>query len=394
MTAETSTHRSRTLPPRRRIFAVVLLYALFAALWIYGSDLALEHLVADAQQRATLGLFKGWAFVVVTSSVLYWLLWRMHSGTGWESPGPGFFTQLSLLAVLTIGLTASAVTLNYRLERAREVARLEAVSDLRAKQLDDWLADRTSEALFLRNSEYLSSAYLQWQDQRDAKAGSRLLERMSEFTQSNHYHGWLLLDAAALPLASEAHTDRQVPAALRDAVLRAVATGEALVVDGHFLAFEAGRDTADEDDRVGTACGEVQRAHAIAIGRRDVGTGVDEILGDLGKAAVYRAHQQRGAVGLRRVDVGALRDELLDRVPVPDEHGVEDRRGPELAGALRGIDRLGAATGGQDEQGCGNQPTPARAACRRPSVTLRYSASSFAKRGIVACRLSKSTSVP
>ena len=195
MTANTPAPSIRSLAPRRRILGVVFVYALFAALWIYGSDLALEHLVADAQQRSALGLYKGWAFVIVTSSLLYWLMWRMHSGVAFESPGPGFFTQLALLAVLAIGLTASAVTLNYRLERGRDVARLEAVSDLRAKQIDDWLSDRMSEALFLRNSEYLSSAYLQWQDQRDRAAGTRLLERMSEFTQSNHYHGWLLLDS-------------------------------------------------------------------------------------------------------------------------------------------------------------------------------------------------------
>jgi PAS domain S-box-containing protein len=214
------------LLPRRRILGVVFVYSLFAAVWIYGSDLALEHLVADAQQRSALGLYKGWAFVLVTSSLLYWLMWRMHSGVAFESPGPGFFTQLALLAVLAIGLTASAVTLNYRLERGRDVARLEAVSDLRAKQIDDWLSDRMSEALFLRNSEYLSSAYMQWQDQRDRAAGTRLLERMSEFTQSNHYHGWLLLDSAAQPVANEPNTDRQVPPGLRSAVLNAVATGD------------------------------------------------------------------------------------------------------------------------------------------------------------------------
>jgi len=212
--------------PRRRILWVVFVYALFAALWIYGSDLALELLVADAQQRSALSLYKGWAFVLVTSSLLYWLIWRLHSGVAWLSPGPGFLTQLALLAALTIGLTASAVTLNYRLERGSEVARLEAVSDLRAKQIDDWLADRMSEAQFLRNSEYLSSAYLQWQDQRDRTAGASLIERMGEYTQSNHYHGWLLLDSAAQPLASEPHTDRQVPPGLRAAVLRAVATGD------------------------------------------------------------------------------------------------------------------------------------------------------------------------
>jgi PAS domain S-box-containing protein len=226
MTATTPARPGRSLPPRRRILGVVLVYALFAALWIYGSDLALEYLVADPQQRGVLGLYKGWAFVVVTSSLLYWLMWRMHSGVAFENPGPGFATQLAMLSALLIGLTAGAVTLNYRLERGREVARLEAVSDLRSKQIDDWLSDRMSEALFLRNSEYLSSAYLQWQDQRERNAGVRLLERMSEFTQSNHYHGWLLLDSAAQPVANEPNTDRQVSPSLRAAVLNAVASGD------------------------------------------------------------------------------------------------------------------------------------------------------------------------
>src|SRR5512143_476724 len=213
-------------PPRRRILTVVLVYALFAALWIYGSDLALEWLVADPQQRMAVSLYKGWAFVAVTSALLYALMWRMHGGAVLERPAPGFATQLALLAVLVVGLTAGAVTLNYRLERGREVARLEAVSDLRTRQIDDWLRDRTAEALFLRSSEYLSSAYLQWQDARDGAAGQRLLERMGEVTQSHHYHSWLLLDAAALPLASAADTDRRVAPQLRAAVLRAVETGE------------------------------------------------------------------------------------------------------------------------------------------------------------------------
>jgi PAS domain S-box-containing protein len=216
----------RASPPRRRILMVVLVYALFAALWIYGSDRMLDWFVRDAERRSVIALYKGWAFVAVTSGLLYWLLSRLHGGSALESPGPAFGRQLTLLAVLVIGLTAGAVTLNYRFERSREVARLEAVSDLRARQIDDWLSDRMSEALFLRNSEYLTSAYLQWQDQRDARAGTRLLERMSEFTQSNHYHGWLLLDSAAQLVAAEPQTDRQVPPELRSAVLRAVDSGD------------------------------------------------------------------------------------------------------------------------------------------------------------------------
>ncbi|HEU5294702.1 MAG TPA: hypothetical protein VFU71_07925, partial [Burkholderiaceae bacterium] len=197
---------------QRRIVSVVLAYAVFAALWIYGSDLALSWLIADPDLRGELGLYKGWGFVAVTSILLYALLRRMLARSlsaalatdgAASGPKPSLALELSVLAALVIGLTALAVLANFRLERGREVARLEAVSDLRAKQIDDWLSDRMSEALFLRNSEYLSSAYLQWQDQRDRTAGTRLLERMSEFTQSNHYHGWLLLDAAAQPVATE-----------------------------------------------------------------------------------------------------------------------------------------------------------------------------------------------
>src|SRR5262245_49923441 len=124
MTADPTTSPALRPPlPRRRILGVVLVYALFAALCIYGADFVLEHLVSDAQQRGALNLYRGWIFVILSSALLYWLIWRMHSGVSFESPGPGFATQLSLLAVLTIGLTASAVVLNYRLERGREVAR-------------------------------------------------------------------------------------------------------------------------------------------------------------------------------------------------------------------------------------------------------------------------------
>src|SRR5512134_2439089 len=148
MAAAVPASPGRPLPPRRRILTVVLIYALFSALWIYGSDLALEWLVTDPRQRMAVSLYKGWAFVAVTSALLYWPIWRMHGGVALESPGPGFMVQLALLAVLVTGLTAGAVTLNYRAERGREVARLEAVADLRAKQIDDWLSDRLSEAQF------------------------------------------------------------------------------------------------------------------------------------------------------------------------------------------------------------------------------------------------------
>jgi PAS domain S-box-containing protein len=337
MTATTPLQPGRWLPTRRRILWVVFVYALFAALWIYGSDLALEQLVADPQRRSMLGLYKGWAFVVVTSSLLYWLMWRMHGGAAFESPAPGFVTQLVLLSALVIGLTAGAVTLNYRLERGREVARLEAVSALRSKQIDDWLSDRLSEAQFLRNSEYLASAYLQWRDQHDRGAGTRLLERMSEFTQSNHYHGWLLLDSAVQTVASAPTTDQHVPAGLRAAVGRAVATGQ------------------------------VQHSEIYRVDEAQPAQRLDIV------APLIHTGAPPRAVAVLRIDTGVFIDPLLRGWPVPSRSaesllvrvndgmviGTMGRSGPRpvatpgllVAQAIRGDQPFGTAFDGIDFRG-------------------------------------------
>ena len=54
----------------------VLIYALFAALWIFGSDLLLEWLVDEKHTLTLVSLYKGWAFVAVTSLLLYGLMRR------------------------------------------------------------------------------------------------------------------------------------------------------------------------------------------------------------------------------------------------------------------------------------------------------------------------------
>src|SRR5690349_10150552 len=73
------------------ILWIVGLYAVFAALWISVSDAILSALVDDPVLLATLGTMKGWAFVAVTSLLLFVLLLRFarrQSQTGWVEP-PG-----------------------------------------------------------------------------------------------------------------------------------------------------------------------------------------------------------------------------------------------------------------------------------------------------------------
>ncbi len=59
------------------ILTVVLLYALFASLWIVYSDRLLASLLTDSETLSALSTLKGILFVVVTSFLLYWLMRRL-----------------------------------------------------------------------------------------------------------------------------------------------------------------------------------------------------------------------------------------------------------------------------------------------------------------------------
>ncbi|MCG3188614.1 MAG: Sensor histidine kinase RcsC [Burkholderiaceae bacterium] len=90
---------------RRRTLPVVLGYALLAALWIYGSDLALEWLVADPQQRTTVSMVKGWTFVAITSALLYWLLRSLHTARARHAEQDARLHTLALLNSAADGST-------------------------------------------------------------------------------------------------------------------------------------------------------------------------------------------------------------------------------------------------------------------------------------------------
>lgn len=61
--------RSRISP-----FRIVLIYALFATLWIFFSDHAVEYFVDNVTVFATLSTYKGFFFVLITSLFLYGLI--------------------------------------------------------------------------------------------------------------------------------------------------------------------------------------------------------------------------------------------------------------------------------------------------------------------------------
>lgn len=60
------------------IIRIVALYALFSGLWIYSSDTILGKIIKDPEVMTRLSMYKGFGFILVTSSLLFVLIFR-HS---------------------------------------------------------------------------------------------------------------------------------------------------------------------------------------------------------------------------------------------------------------------------------------------------------------------------
>ncbi|MGQ0509351.1 MAG: cache domain-containing sensor histidine kinase [Betaproteobacteria bacterium] len=107
---------------RRRALRASLVYAVLALAWIVASDWLLEWMAYDAVTQSALQTYKGWAFIAVTATLLYFFLRRMPPPLAAERPGAfrgdrrlrvlvGTVTALLILAI------AAGLSLNLWSER-------------------------------------------------------------------------------------------------------------------------------------------------------------------------------------------------------------------------------------------------------------------------------------
>ena len=133
------------------------------------------------------------------------------------------------LAGLLLAVTVVAGwSVQQEFERQREQAqeRLAALAELRAAQVDNWLAQYDSQANFLSSSQPFAEQFIAWVDRGDQTAGQRLLNRLVEFRRANGIDGVLLVNAAGQVLACETPADRAINETLLQAVKKAVASGK------------------------------------------------------------------------------------------------------------------------------------------------------------------------
>ena len=214
---------------------IALLYALFAALWILGSDWLVSVLVADRRLATEISFIKGWVFVGITAVLFYAVASRKsepHEAASvpkLAGPEPravrSILLPFALLGAVVAALAAGAVAFSYSQERSREAARIEAIVDLQLAQLAHWLGERKHQAEFVSSSATFAGLYHEWQQRADAGSGEQLLTRLTEFRKANGYASVQVLDAHGDVIAGDAERSEGTPSALRMAVARALADG-------------------------------------------------------------------------------------------------------------------------------------------------------------------------
>ena len=129
---------------------------------------------------------------------------------------------------LAVGLIAGgAIVRDFRQERAQAAARVEAVAELRATQVQAWLDRHMSFAQFLDDSTVLADLYVRWQDHGDASAGQQLLARAIDSRHADGSDSALIVDAQGNVLAREHPSERDIAPELKATVLAAIKAGTA-----------------------------------------------------------------------------------------------------------------------------------------------------------------------
>ncbi len=213
---------------------VALIYAAFAGTWIMASDLTLQWLFGMPAQITLVSAIKGWAFVTVTSVLLFVLL-RGRIGATDSSPLNPAWQKSSRLPLVLLSLVIVAITLSalrYTLEEKEriEFARLQAIADLKTQQVAEWLRNHQQYARLLQRSPLLAEAYHRWRQQGDNHSRDRLFERLQAHHDEKVFSGITLLDAQGIPLwdSWRASGDRHatLDLARRERIVAAASTTE------------------------------------------------------------------------------------------------------------------------------------------------------------------------
>lgn len=242
--------RHNASPPSREalgdVLRIVLLYALFASLWILLSDRAVALLFDAPESLQSANTLKGLLFVAITSVLLFLLILRFAARRAVDADerakvGPGGTARLPLrkehiagIALFSLAfalLGASGILQNTQRHRAEAGERLAAIAELKATQIEAWLEERRRDAEVVRTAPLLRDDLPRWRRTGDAAMRQRLQSRLEGFRVSLDYAEIMLCDAGGDILLQTAGDTHGMDDILRATVREAVAAGETRLTD-------------------------------------------------------------------------------------------------------------------------------------------------------------------
>lgn len=215
--------------PANHTLGIVLVYATFAALWILLSDRILLWLFADPVDLALASTLKGWAFVLCTSLLLLGLLRRRERAGSVPRPPVAMRRPLLPFALLTlaiVAITAAGIANLFVQQERTEVARLQAIADLKARQIGDWLHERQiGDGEMVRLAEGFSEQFRRWQKDRDPVAAADVMEHVEQWRRRRDFSAVTLVNADGRPVWRSAEAPEILAPELQAAVLTASREG-------------------------------------------------------------------------------------------------------------------------------------------------------------------------
>ena len=214
---------------RAGILTVVLAYAMLAALWILLSDKAIEWLFTDPTQIVMASTIKGGLFVLVTSVLLYRLLRGMYAIMPDLTPPAAAperrrsALSFALLAAAILALTASGIGYNFSQQRDKEVARLQAIAELRAQQITDWLHERLEDAGAVKDHGFFAANRQRWHAAGDQASRDRLQAQLDLWSRSQGFVSARLLETPAEDQPADPFGPPGIDRALQEAVRQTAA---------------------------------------------------------------------------------------------------------------------------------------------------------------------------
>jgi PAS domain S-box-containing protein len=110
---------------------------------------------------------------------------------------------LSAAALAIAAVAAAMITLTFESHREQEAARLEAIADLRAGQVESWVREKTNQAEFAGKSP-LGEIYVLWIDKGQQDRREFLARRLESLRAATRADAALVLDDSGLRVASPA----------------------------------------------------------------------------------------------------------------------------------------------------------------------------------------------